>query len=250
MVQACIKTIHISRSFEGSVLSPAAKLERASLRMLSTISSAGFPSDVTASVNAEVLEVIVNEILNEGGCSPASCDTAASILSFIMTDWRSEEILVNNRLVGSIGDSLRKCGPEYSEQLYMWNGSIQQSTRWLLAGGREISMRVWEEVLSRVEFWVSRGHSRYVLKWFGVLHALLARSTERREALIDLETVLARRESRVTFDDWIENIANLLPDTALECLDKLKSIYALRQELSGGADFQVFPGITITEEAN
>jgi len=249
MVQACIKTIHISRSFEGLALSLAAKLERTSLRIISTMSSAKFPQDVTASVNTDVLELIVNEILCEGGWSPRSCDTAASILSFIMTEWKSDKIIVNNTLLGSIRESLRKCGPEYSEQLNMWNGSLQQS-RWLLAGGRTVTMRVWEEVLSRAEFWMSRGHSRYALKWFGVLHTLLARSTERQEAIIGLDSVFAQREPRGTFDDWIENMADLLPEVAIDCIAKLNSICALRRGLSDGMDVQGILGNNISEEAD
>ena len=243
MVQACVKTVHISRSFEGSVLSAAAKLERASLNILSTMTSAGFPPDVTesASVDRDIMELILIEILGEGGCSPGSCDTAARILSFIMTDWRSEEILINNRLLGSLRESLRKCAPEYSEQLYMWDGNCQQS-RWLLAGGQEIMMRVWEEVISRVEFWMKRGHARYVLKWLGVLRILLGRSSERRVALVDLERVLTERGPGVTLEDWIENLTRLLPETEVECLDELKSIRAFCRGLSVASDFQGVTG--------
>jgi len=249
MVQACVKTVHISRSFEGPVLSAAAKLERGSLNVLSTMASVGFPPDVTESpfVDRDVMELILNEILSEGGCSPGSCDSAASILSFIMTDWRSEEILINNKLLGSLRKSLLKCGPEYSAQLYMWDGNCRQ-TRWLLAGGQEITMRVWEEILSRVEFWMSRGHSHYVLKWFGVLRILLGRSSERRVALIDLERVLIEREPGVTLEDWIENLARLIPETEIECLDEIKSIRALCRGPSGASDFQVSTG-TIAVEA-
>ena len=248
IVQTCVKTIHISRSFAGSVLSLSAKLERASLKILSAMCSMGLPPDVAelVSVDADMLEFIFAQILDEGRYSPVSCDTAASVLSLISTDWKSREILINNRLLGSLRDSLRKCGPEFSEQLYMWDGSCHQS-RWLTVGGQEITIRVWEEIISRVEFWVSRGHSRYILRWFGVLRNLLGHSAERRVACVDLERVLAERDSGVTLEDWMENLARQLPQTETECLDEMHSIRALHRAPSDAAVLQVSTGITTVE---
>jgi hypothetical protein len=228
IVQACIKTIHLARTFGGSALSLASKLERVSLQILSHFTSVGFPPDMarTASVNIDVTELVLSEILDEGRTSPGQCDTAASILSFLMADWRSEEILINNRLCGSLRESLRKCGPEFTEVLSIWDGNCQQS-RWLLAGGRDITMRVWDEALSQVEFWLSRGHSRYTLKWLRVLRVLLARSGEKRSELVELGKIVSGRELGMTFEEWVENMSHILPEAEAECQNEIDELRAL-----------------------
>ena len=133
MVKACIRAIHVSRSFGGSPVSLAPKLERASLKILSRLVSIGFPPDVTSTscTDQYITKLVFREVLNEGRCSPRSCDTAASIITFLMTDWRSGDILINNRLTSSLHDSLQNFGPEISELLLMWDGDCDQ-TQWLL----------------------------------------------------------------------------------------------------------------------
>lgn len=227
-VKSCIRAVHVSRSLGGSPVSPASKLERASLKILSRLASAGFPSDITSTrcTRKSILDLILQEILNDGRCSPRNCDTACRILSFLVTDWRSGDILINNRLTNTFRELLCKFGPELSEMLLMWDGDCEY-TGWLLSSGHDATMSVWDEVLSRVEFWVSRGHSRYTLKWFTVLRTLLARSIQITAALSDLETTLSERDVGLTFEYWIEKVSAMLPETEVESLEEIHVICAL-----------------------
>ena len=214
-------------------MSLAAKLERVALKLLCRLASIGFPRDFESTTSEEqnTFGYILREILSEGRCSPRSAETAASVISFLMADWRSGDILINNRLSSSFRDALRKLGPELSELLSMWDGDYELA-QWLLTCGQDAAATVWDEVLSRVEFWLLREHSRYTLKWLTILRTLLARSTERRIALINLEGVLAEQDADMSFEKWIGRVSAMLPESESEAFDEIASICALSLEAS------------------
>ena len=234
-VKSCIRTIHISRSFEQSPLSLATKLERTCLRILSKITFIQFPNDVThpGTNNPSVMDLVLSEVLKDGQCSPRSCTTAIDILAFLTTDWRSDEILINNRLANSCRESFQKLGPEYSELLSMWDGYFGQ-TAWWHGAAQNGSVIVWEEILSRVEFWVLRGHCFYTLKWLGVMRTFLEQSAERRAAVIGLEDALRERDPALSIETWIGTLAAMLPESEIASLDEIDIIYALCQGSENG----------------
>ena len=243
MVKTCIRAIHVSRSFGGSPVSLAPKLERAALKILSRLASIGFPPDVTSAgcTNQNITKLVFQEVLKEGRCSPRSYDTTASIITFLITDWRSGDILINNRLTSSLRDSVRSFGPETSELLLMWDGDCDQA-QWLVTCGQDAAFSLWNEVLARLEFWLLRGHSRYTLKWLSALRALLARSTDRRLALVNLENALVERDVGLSFDKWIERISAMLPETEVEAFEEIDGICVLCEELASAEQTGVSTG--------
>jgi hypothetical protein len=245
LVKVCIRAIQVSRSVEGSPLSLATKLERASLKILSNISSIGFPSDVTVtgSDNKIILELVLREVIMDGQYSPNNCATAVDLLNYLMTDWRSEDILINNRLTGSWRESLDKLGPELSELLLMWDGDCDQS-RWCLGGGEDGSTLVWEEILSRVEFWVLKGHWIYTAKWLCALRTLLGSSTERMAAVIMLENILLERDPDMSLEKWIRTVSAMLPETDVDAFCEIEMICALRQQSVNLEDLAITKGTT------
>ena len=248
MVNACIRAIHVSRCFEGSPLSLARKLERAALKILSRLASIEFLPDVTSTscTDQNITKLVFQEVLNEGRYSPRNCDTAASIIAFLMTDWRSGDVLINNRLTSCLRDSLRCLAPEISELLLMWDGDCDQ-IQWLLTCGPDASLSIWNEVFARVEFWLLRGHSRYTLKWLSVLRELLARSTDRRLAVVNLENALVERDIGLSFDKWIERVSVMLPETEIEAFEEIDCIYALCRELASAEEIGVLAGKAFTK---
>lgn len=246
IVKSCVRSIHLCRSFAEEQLSLSSKLERSALKILSKLASTAFPPDITLghSRSNSRVECILEEVVNEGRFSPGICETAADILSFLMTDWRSEDILINNRLTGTFRESLDKLVPEFSELLIMWDGDCEQS-RWLLAGGQHATKIVWEEILSRIEFWMSRGHSRYVLKWLVVLRKLLSQSTERQAALADLDKGAAEKFHLMTFEKWLGRISDMMPETDAESIGEIDLISALCQRVADDGDLDALAGTDI-----
>lgn len=231
VVQTCVRSIHIVRTFRGTPLSLAFKLERECLRVLAKLASIrSLPDlDTTTSGDKDIVELVLHEILSEGQCSPRSCDTAGSILSFLTTEWKPRNILMSNRLLGFFQEMFHKHGPEFSELLQMWDGNREHS-HWLLRGGNDTMMSMWEEILSRIEFWILKGHSRYTLKWVSVLRSLLVRSMENSAALVALDDALLQRDAGLSFEKWVDKISELLPETEMETFNEITALRPLRRE--------------------
>jgi hypothetical protein len=162
-----------------------------------------------------------------------------------MTEWKSGDNLINNRLTNAFHDSLRKCTPELSEMLFMWDGDYEP-VRWLLSGVLDSAINLWDEILSRIEFWVSRGHSRYTLKWFVVLRTLLASSKARMVSVAQLGDVLSEREAGMSFEYWIERMSSLLPETEVDTCEEISVICALCREVTCAGDERILLGETAT----
>jgi hypothetical protein len=232
VVKSCIRSVHVSRTFRESPLSLASKLERACLKILSKLTSVRFLPDVdiTTSGDKDIVELVLREILSEGQCSPRSCDTTRNILSFLTTEWKHRDIHINNRLLCPFHEVFCKYSPEFFELLQMWDGDYEHSM-WLLRGSNDTMMSVWEEILSRIESWILKGHSRYTLKWVSIFRSLLARSAENNAALIALDNALSERAD-LSFEKWVEKISGLLPETDIETFNEITGLSALHRELA------------------
>jgi hypothetical protein len=228
IVKTCMRTIHFSRSVGASPLSLARKLESATFKVLSSLASVALPTglDSTQSVDSTALETIVAEVLGEWRCSPRTFDTAGSVLSRLMTGWRSQDILTNNIYVDTLRRCLAERQPELSELLSMWDGSDEHMS-WMIAGGRAAMKVAWGEILSRVEFWLCRGHSRYVLKWFGVLRTMLSHCRGRLEDMISLENAVEEVNKDASFEAWLGRMASEVPESELRIFQEVQTIYIL-----------------------
>jgi hypothetical protein len=244
VVKTNIRLVNICHGFAGHTLSLVSNLVRASLKILSSLVSNEFPADITSirSVNPRVMEITVEEVLKEGHYSPRSCETAAVILSFLITNWRSKDLLINNRLVGEFRDCLTKLRPELSEWLLMWDGDSLH-TQWLLVGGQDVMMAVWEELISRAEFWICKGHFKYTLKWVTVLRTFLGICKNRSVQVACLADIVMERSTDVSFEMWIERMSSMLPETEVEILEELDVIVMLCQE---SASFEDIAGLQRT----
>jgi hypothetical protein len=228
VVKACIRTIHFSRTVKNPPLSLGHRLENASLRVLVGLTSVALPVGVGAgpSVDTTAVEVVLNELLNEWKHSPRTFETAGNVLCLLMTSWRSQDILVNNVYVDTLRQALLGRQPELSELLLMWDGSLEHSA-WMLGGGRAAMKVVWGEILSRVEFWLRRGHSRYLLKWFGVLRTMLAQCRTREEDMMSLEIAVEEANAGDSFEAWLETTASQLPELDGNIFHEIQAIYAM-----------------------
>lgn len=243
LVRTCMRAIHVCRSSEELPLSPASKLERASLRMLSTFVAVEFPSDVTLPVTTtqSTVELVVREILCQNGNSPRFCETSGRVLCFLISDWRSQEVLINNRLVGEFRNCLQNFQPEISNWLSMWDGDSRY-IYWLLVGGQEVMETVWEEILSRVEFWLYRGHSRYTLKWLGVVSQILSACKNRSLELAVLDSIVSRRYADSTLGLWIHRVLSQLPAAEAQS-PEMETVWSLCEDLAFGNVGEPFYGI-------
>jgi len=243
VVKACMRAIHVCVGFEELALSPASKLERACLRVLSSLAAVGFSSDPTLAtpMNRSVLERTVREILCQGGLSPRLCNTSGRVLCSLIYGWRSHEVLINNRFVGEFRSCLQRLRPELIDWLSMWDGDSQH-IRWLVVGGQEVMETVWEEVLSRVEFWLYRGHPRYTLKWLGVVSTMLVECTDKRAELELLDRIISNRYLDSSFRQWIQRVLPLSPAADAE-IPEMELVWALCEDLSVGNATELSHGI-------
>jgi hypothetical protein len=233
IVKSCIRAIQVSRNTTS--LSFAGKLQRRATKILSQLVSVGFPSDVTItnSTDTKAINLVFHELLKEGSYSPGNCSTSLSLLSFLTATWKSSEILVNNRLVNTCREVLDNLGPELADLLMMWEGDYEE-VLWLFNVGEKQGMLVWDEILTRLEFWMMRGHSRYTLKWLIILRRLLGEVNDRRNALLGWENVVSERDGGQAggLPKLVARISDMLPDSEMENLDQIKAIYALCTDLT------------------
>jgi hypothetical protein len=241
VIKSSVKAIHIFQGLRGSAWSLPSKAERAALRLLCRIASVGFPVSAEASESRDIhdIELVIQEVISEGSHSPKSYETSLAILSFLCTVWKSDDILISNRLSSAFLRSLRKFTPELSEMLLMWDGDCEQ-VLWLMRNSIEMEGCVWDEVISRVEFWTAKGHIRYLQKWLIVLRSLLLRQRSDSSA-IELESALASRGSR-SLEAWLEQIAALVSEADPDVLDEIMRIRCLLEGPSTVDDADIWKG--------
>lgn len=244
VVKTCIRLLNVCRGFAGNSLALNRKLEGAALKILASLVSVEFPTDITSisSLKPPVMEITLEELLTDGHYSPRSCETAAIVLNFLTTDWRSKDLLINNRLVGEFRECLTKLRPEVSEWLSMWDGNIQHA-QWLLAGGQCVMMAVWEELISRAEFWIFKGHFKYILKWLTVLRSVLLMCKNRKMELTCLDNIVRERNPDMSFEMWIERISSILSESEAEILEEIEVIVMLCHELPDTEETHKLQGI-------
>jgi hypothetical protein len=234
IVKTCLRSINVCYPFEEPGLSLASKLERACLRVLTNLAAVGFPSDLTltSSMNHDTMEMTVRELLGQGCHSPRFCNTSGRFMCSLVNGWRSEEILINNRLVGEFRRCLQKLRPELSDWLSMWDGDSRH-IQWMAVGGQEVMETVWDEIFSRIEFWVYRGHSRYALKWLGVLRSMLVQCKDRVSELDLLDYVVSTRYLGSSFETWMQRVFSMLPEHNIQS-PEMELVWRLCEDLAIG----------------
>ncbi len=256
IVKTCLRTINVCHAFEEPGLSLSSKLERTCQRVLTNLAAIGFPSDLTltSSMNRDTMEMTIRELLAQGCHSPSFCNTSGKILCSLVRGWRSEEILVNNQLVSEFRRCLQKLRPELSDWLSVWDGDSMH-IQWMAVGGQEVMETVWDEVFSRIEVWVYRGHSRYALKWLGVLRSMLVQCKDKISELELLNYVVSARYLGSSFQTWMQRIVSMLPESDVES-PEMELVWRLCEDLaignftksSGGILFSVLSLIVASPE--
>jgi hypothetical protein len=241
VIKSSVKAIHIFQGLRSSASSLPSKAERAAFRLLSRIASVGFPVSAEALETRGIddIELVIQEVISEGSHSPKSYETSLAILSFLCSVWKSDDILISNRLSSAFIRSLHKSTPELSEMLLMWDGDCEQ-VLWLMRNSNEIGSCVWDEVISRIEFWTAKGHFRYLQKWLIVLRSLLLRQGSASSAM-DLESAFASRGSR-SLETWLEQIAAFVSDADPDVSEEIMRIRCLLGGASGLDDADIWKG--------
>jgi len=181
------------------------------------------------------MEVILLELLNTGRLSPLDLNVSANILNFLVRDWKSKEILVNNRFIGCVHESLRKLQSEIGEWLEMWDGGIQH-VLWLFSSPPDVARLAWEEMLSRMEHWFLKKHPRYAYKCLNTFHRLLVGCKTKNMDSVDLKAMLLDRQFATSFEAWSRGISEEIPDIATERSQELRVIWDLSCGISNPRD--------------
>jgi hypothetical protein len=92
---------------------------------------------------------------------------------------------------------------------------------------------VWEEILSRVEFWLYRGHSRYTLKWLGVVSRVLVECKDKRSELEILNRIVSGRYIDSSFKSWIQRVLSLLPAADAQS-SEIEIVWSLCEDVALG----------------
>ena len=243
VIRSSIKAIHVFRGNQGPC-SLAFKADRAALRLLFRIAAVGFPASAMISETAGVddIELVIQEVITEGTQSPKSFDTSLALLSSLCTAWKSDDILVNNRLSGAFCRCLRKFIPELSEMLLMWDGDCDQIL-WLMRNATEMRPCVWGEVISRVEFWTAKGHLRYLQRWLIVMRTLLVRQGSVDTSVDDLQAAFVRCGAGRSFEAWLDQIATLVSEADIDIIEEINGIRSLTRGVFCGESGEVLRGI-------
>ena len=244
VIRSSIKAIHVFRGIQGYPCSVAFKADRAALRLLFRIASVGFPASAVISETTGVddIELVIQEVITEGTQSPKSFDTSLALLSSLCTAWKSDDILVNNRLSGAFCRCLRKFIPELSEMLLMWDGDCDQIL-WLMRNATEMRPCVWGEVISRVEFWTAKGHLRYLQRWLIVMRTLLVRQGSVDTSVDDLQAAFVRCGAGRSFEAWLDQIATLVSEADIDIIEEINGIRSLTRGVFCGESGEVLRGI-------
>lgn len=246
IVKTCLRSVNVCHTLEEPGLSLASKLERTCLRVLTNLAAVGFPADLTltSSVNRGTMEATIREILAQGCYSPRLCNTSGRVLCSLVNGWRSEEILINNRLFGEFRGCLQKLRPELSDWWSMWDGDSRH-IHWMAVGGQELMETVWDEVFSRIEFWLYRGHCRYALKWLSVLRSILVQCKDKRSELELLNYVVAARYPGSSFESWMEGVFSMLPEPDVQT-PEMELVCKLCEDLAVGNFTESSQGILLS----
>jgi hypothetical protein len=221
VMQSCGNLVGVSSAL-------VSRLEMSVLSVLSRIFCSGFSSSVgfESHQQEKTMKFILLEILALGRLSPRDFDISATLMDFVIADWRSKEILVNNRFVGCIQICLSKLQPELAEWLSMWSGEISH-VQWLSIGGENVRKLIWDEILGRLDIWLVKGHYKYTHKWLRSLRVLLAGYNPREREMHNLECVVRARQLDLSFEEWLRNVSSAIPRHEIECFEELRYICKL-----------------------
>jgi len=67
------------------------------------------------------------------------------------------------------------------------------------------------------------------LKWLRVLRTCLVRSSDLKDTLLSLRTVVCERDSQMSLQQWMDALSGMLPEAEQDILREMNTISALLQ---------------------